>query len=128
MFRRFGKPLPDSQAVLPEAHESLISPETVAYLPLTGLSFEEIPHLADPVPLLPEGQASLLVDVLDVTGIRQERPDKEINPPLFAEKLLEEPRGHGIAAHAGLFCEGLLCGRDHGNPYAKAENTGKTEK
>jgi hypothetical protein len=36
--RRFGKPTPDAQAVLPEAHESLISPETVADVTLTGLS------------------------------------------------------------------------------------------
>ncbi len=38
VFRCFGKPPPDAQAVLPEAHESLISPETVAEVPLTGLS------------------------------------------------------------------------------------------
>ena len=37
-LRRFGKLPPDAQAVLPEAHESLISPESVADVPLTGLS------------------------------------------------------------------------------------------
>ncbi len=34
----FGAPPPGAQAALPEAHESLISPETVAEVPLTGLS------------------------------------------------------------------------------------------
>jgi len=31
VFRRFGKPPPDAQAVLPEAHESLI--ETLEFIP-----------------------------------------------------------------------------------------------
>ena len=36
---RFEKPAPDARAAPPEAHESLISPKTVAEVPLTGLSF-----------------------------------------------------------------------------------------
>jgi hypothetical protein len=35
---RFGKPPPDAQAALPEAHEWLICPATVANVPLAGLS------------------------------------------------------------------------------------------
>ena len=35
----FEKPAPDARAAPPEAHESLISPKTVAVVPLTGLSF-----------------------------------------------------------------------------------------
>jgi len=35
---RFEKPAPDARAAPPEAHESLISPKTVAVVPLTGLS------------------------------------------------------------------------------------------
>ncbi|GDX95687.1 hypothetical protein LBMAG47_13510 [Planctomycetia bacterium] len=37
-FRRSGKSPPDSQTALPEAHEWLICPETVADVPLAGLS------------------------------------------------------------------------------------------
>ena len=37
---RFEKPAPDARAVSPEAHESLVSRETVAEVPLTGL-FEQ---------------------------------------------------------------------------------------
>ena len=36
---RSEKPAPDTRAAPPEAHESLISPKTVAVVPLTGLSF-----------------------------------------------------------------------------------------
>ena len=36
---RFGKPPPDAQATPPEAHEALVSRETVAEVPLTGPSF-----------------------------------------------------------------------------------------
>ena len=44
----FEKPAPDARAAPPEAHESLISPKTVAEVPLTGLSFDGIPcHGAD---------------------------------------------------------------------------------
>lgn len=35
--RRFGKPPPDAQAALPEAHEWLISPATNAVAPSAGL-------------------------------------------------------------------------------------------
>ena len=35
----FEKPAPDARAAPPEAHESLISRETVAEVPLTGLFF-----------------------------------------------------------------------------------------
>lgn len=41
---RFGKPPPDAQAALPEAHEWLISPATVADVPLAGLSFGRPRH------------------------------------------------------------------------------------
>lgn len=34
--RSFGKPPPDAQAALPEAHEWLISPATVEEVPLAG--------------------------------------------------------------------------------------------
>jgi hypothetical protein len=40
---RFEKPAPDARAAPPEAHESLISPKTVAAVPLTGLSFGRHP-------------------------------------------------------------------------------------
>ena len=36
---RFGEPSPDAPTAPPEAHESLVSRETVAEVPLTGLSF-----------------------------------------------------------------------------------------
>ena len=35
---RFEKPAPDARAAPPETHESLVSRETVAEAPLTGLS------------------------------------------------------------------------------------------
>jgi hypothetical protein len=38
VFRRLGKPPPDSHAALPEDHQWLISTETVAEVPLAGLS------------------------------------------------------------------------------------------
>ncbi len=37
----FEKPAPDARAAPPEAHESLISRETVAEVPLTGLFLAE---------------------------------------------------------------------------------------
>ena len=37
---RFEKPAPDARAAPPEAHESLISPKTVAEVPFTGLSLK----------------------------------------------------------------------------------------
>ena len=43
---RFEKPAPDARAAPPEAHESLISPKTVAEVPLTGLSLEALRGLA----------------------------------------------------------------------------------
>ena len=39
----FEKPAPDARAAPPEAHESLISRDTVAEVLLTGLSFSIIP-------------------------------------------------------------------------------------
>ena len=35
---RFEKPAPDARAAPPEDHESLISPKTVAVVPVSGLS------------------------------------------------------------------------------------------
>ena len=37
---RFGEPPPGARAAPPEAHESLVSRENVAELPLTNLSLE----------------------------------------------------------------------------------------
>ena len=45
----FEKPAPDARAAPPEAHESLISRETVAEVPLTGLSFAHVWLLASTI-------------------------------------------------------------------------------
>jgi len=40
---RYEKPAPDTRAAPPEAHESLIGRKTVEEVPLTGLSFVDLP-------------------------------------------------------------------------------------
>jgi hypothetical protein len=51
---------------------------------------EEVTYIRELPPLLPEGEAGLLVDVFDVGWTRQQRGDEEIDPPLVAEEFRHE--------------------------------------
>lgn len=53
---------------------------------------EKVPNLRQLGPLVPEGDAGLLVDVLDVRRIGEERGDKEIDPPLMPQELRDKRR------------------------------------